>query len=135
MEKQNNVIEIAAGWWAARLQCLHHDNGGKEHVNQMAMFFADMLAASHKPTNDQLEKFKTALETCIKRERERRNYIYLSCDYSPDRILAEAAKEAGIDSSVFPYKVSTYITEDNKFMVRDGYGAPTVEVTEVPELI
>lgn len=70
MEKQNNVIEIAAGWWAARLQCLHHDNGGKEHVNQMAMFFADMLAASHKPTNDQLEKFKTALETCIKRERE-----------------------------------------------------------------
>lgn len=77
MEKQNNVIEIAAGWWAARLQCLHHDNGGKEHVNQMAMFFADMLAASHKPTNDQLEKFKTALETCIKREREKELYLLI----------------------------------------------------------
>lgn len=135
MEKQSNVIEIAAGWWAARLQTLHHDNGAKDQTNAMAMFFADMIAANHRPTNGQLEKFKTALETCIKRERERRNYVYLSCDYSPDRILAEAAKEVGIDSSVFPYKVSTYITEDNKFMVSDGYGAPTVEVTKIPELI
>lgn len=74
MEKQSNVIEIAASWWAARLQCLHHDNGAKDPINMKAMFFADMLAAKHKPTNDQLERFKSALESCI--EREEVMYLY-----------------------------------------------------------
>lgn len=132
MEKQNNVIEIAASWWAARLQKLHHDNGAKDSTNVMAMLFADMIAIDHRPTNDQLVKFRSALEDCIKREG--RNYISLSCDYSPNSILAEAAEKAGINSCVFPYKVSTHIDGD-KFIVRDGYGADAVEVTKVSELI
>lgn len=130
MEKQSNVIEIAASWWTARLQCLHHDNGAKDPINMKAMFFADMLAAKHKPTNDQLKKFKDALESRIRKM----DYVYLACDYSPCTVLAEAAKEAEISLNVFPYKVTTYI-EDGKFMVSDGYGAPTVEITEVSKLI
>lgn len=127
MSKHEEAIILAAEWWVRRIQILHHDNGDRSRECEFAMILADMLAAKNRATEDQLDKFKIALINRLKMENADRN-IYLSCDYGPDYILGEAANMAGVNYNVFPYKVSTYITPDGKFMVRDGYGASVVEV-------
>ena len=127
MNKHEETILLAAEWWTRRIQILHHDNGDRSRECEFAMILADMLAAKNCATEDQLNKFKIALIDRLKMENMDRD-IYLSCDYGPNHILGEAADIAGINYSIFPYKVSTYITSDGKFMVRDGYGASTVEI-------
>lgn len=127
MDKHEKVITLAAKWWMKRIQTIHHDNGDNSKQGQLAMFLADIFAAKCRPTEEQLNVFKTSLIDLLKQQDT--NYsINLSCDYGPNHILSEAAKTAGINNGVFPYKVSTCITPDNKFLVKDGYGASLVEI-------
>ena len=43
-------------------------------------------------------------------------------DYGPEGILYEVATETGIDSSLFPWKTTMKVTED-EVKVAEGYGA------------
>lgn len=45
-----------------------------------------------------------------------------------DRMLADAAAEAGIDRANFPFKTTMFFTEKEGVLVRDGYGAPAVRI-------
>lgn len=120
-----STAKLTAKWWRKKIEKNHHDNG--DPSCGLAGIMADMIAMNNRPSEEQLNKFEEVLTKIITEKTN--NYIYLDCDYGPCGDLALAAKEAGIDSSVFPWKTVT-TTEENKVEVRDGYGAPWTEVHE-----
>lgn len=115
------AAKATAKWWRERITRLHHDNGDNSQSSQMAGMLADMLAAKNTPSVEQLDKFEEALTEMLSKD----NIVQVSldCDYAPCKILYEAATVAGIDSSVFPWKVNTHTT-DKVLSVSDGYGQP-----------
>lgn len=120
-----STAKLTAKWWRKKIEKNHHDNG--DSSCGLAGIMADMIAMRNTPSVTQLDKFEEVLTKILIEKKN--NCIYLDCDYHPCEDLYLAAREAGIDSSVFPWKtVST--TEENKVEVRDGYGAPWTEVHE-----
>ncbi len=118
---KRETAEKAAKWWGDML-CHHHDNGANDRNNQLAMVLADMIAASNKPTDEQISKFVELLtDKLIEQDSDNRD-ISIYCDYHPDIMLREVADEVGIDSSVFPYKTGMSIYHDN-VEVKVGYGS------------
>ena len=122
-----STAKLTAKWWRKKLECSHHNNGDNSTPNIMASLMADTLAAKNTPTSSQLDKFEEVLTNIIIKKNN--SCIYLDCDYGPCEELATAAREAGINSIVFPWKTLS-TTEENKVEVRDGYGAPWTEVHE-----
>lgn len=119
------AAKATAKWWRDRLTRLHHDNGDNSQQCQMAGLLADLLATENKPTTEQLDKFEENLTELISKENIVK--INLDCDYTPCIMLYEAAMNAGIDASVFPWKVNT-ITTDNLLKVSDGYAQPWIDI-------
>ena len=123
-----------AKWWGERVDgSAHHDNGDHD---TMASVFAGILADTmNKPAEKaQIDKFVDVLAEKIEQEFEKRNYgrINLDCDYNPCRMLREAAQEAGIDPSNFPWKTNMsacfWEGEDLCVVVSDGYRAPWEQI-------
>lgn len=119
------AAEVTAKWWRDRLTRSNHDNGDNSQQCQMAGLFADLLSAKNTPTVEQLNKFEENLTELISKENIVK--INLDCDYTPCIMLYEAAMNAGIDASVFPWKVNT-ITTDNLLKVSDGYAKPWIDI-------
>jgi hypothetical protein len=91
----------------------------------MAGLLADLLAAKNTPTIEQLDKFEENLINLISKENIVK--VHLDCDYTPCIMLYEAAMNAGIEPSVFPWKVNT-ITTETLLKVSDGYAKPWVDI-------
>jgi hypothetical protein len=91
----------------------------------MAGLLADLLAVKNTQTVEQLDKFEGALLDLISKENIVE--VHLNCDYTPCIMLYEAAMNAGIDTSVFPWKVNT-ITTETLLKVSDGYAKPWVDI-------
>lgn len=131
MEKAKVSHEIAtkvAEWWADKV-CgdVKFDNGDPS----LSGLFAAGLASSmvEEVTAEQRQKFIDAIVSRIEGKEE----LYLCVDYSPCKILVEAANESGISKNNFPWKTSTVMQrnyEDYGFKIycRHGYRAE-------PELI
>ena len=119
------AAKITAKWWRDRISKLNHDNGDSSQQSQLAGMFADLLAAKNAPSVEQLDKFEANLTHLISKENIVE--VHLDCDYTPCIILYEAAMNAGIEASVFPWKVNT-ITTDNLLKVSDGYAKPWVDI-------
>ena len=120
---------LAAKWWANKIsRNPRHDNGANDMGNNLAGILADMM--NEPVTEEQKEKFISALvERLIKVERPYQ--ACMECDYAPNRILSESAKEAGISLNNFPWKTFMVWEYSKKcFMVKDGYRAPWVDVNE-----
>lgn len=129
--KREDAIKTAAKWWTDKLrQRAPHDNGDNSPANQFAMMLADMLTTPM--SEDQLNRFQEALEKEIAADLERHGWSSLGCDYGPCIELANAADQAGINTSNFPYKTHMHIRQHGKdnytVQVADGYGKPFVEV-------
>ncbi len=123
----NEVIEAAAEWWMKRISGqVTHQNGDDNFGSVLAGLIADMntrLVAAEK-----LQEFKRILiEKLTDMDSDNRDSIYLDCDYSPCRILADAAKKADIPLDNFPWKVSMQIHPD-LVGVKNGYGEPWVTI-------
>lgn len=120
------LCDTAAKWWADKCDgYTMHDNGAYDAANALAMMIADMM---NKPVSKAMKQsFTEHLSAKIQNKLEKAGYCklyYLDCDYSPCRILAEAANEVGIDLSNFPFKTGMRIyPKEKKIVVYDGYGA------------
>lgn len=121
---------VAAKWWAKAITRPKFDNGDKSRTGDIASMLA-MLRSSHDPvTKDQADAFEQALTEAICAEIAKYGSCYLNVDYHPDRILWEAAKEAGITSdSCFPWKTGMHISKDY-VSVSAGYAAPNEKLWE-----
>jgi hypothetical protein len=127
MKHNQETIKKAAKWWREKIQNAdHHDNGASDNGNMMAMMLADLLACKNTASKEQLDVFEDKLIEILSSIED--GEIDMRCDYGPDNILSKAAGYADISKYVFPYKTSTYIDRDDRFMVSDGYGKPFVEV-------
>ena len=114
----------AASWWGNKLKGnIRHDNGSDDDASKMAGFLADMMTTPS--SDDTIDKFEKILVEKILEENS--NYVDLYVDYHPDRVLAEAANEAGIDEMSFPWKTGVHIRND-KVTVSDGYGTGFTEI-------
>jgi len=123
MSNQDNTkttttaAEAAAAWWAQQLGAPVFRNvdanSGPEDIalGSFAGGMAAMLADKHPVSDAQGEKFVAALVAKIG-EISHRDWISLGVDYGPDLMLAEAATEAGIHTSRFPWKTHMSITRN-----------------------
>lgn len=117
-------IAAAAEWWANSITAPTHDNGDTTRNGEVGSFLAMLLCAGNPVTKEQAEAFKLALIESLMEVMKDRSYFSIHVDYHPDRILAEAAREAGITSTqCFSWKTSMNISED-KVEVSEGYAAP-----------
>ena len=121
------MSKLTSKWWRNKIECCHHDNGDSSTECMMAGVLADLLARQNAPSQFQLDKFEEVLTKTIMNNTS--VVVTLNCDYHPCEILHDAASAAGIDESVFPWKVSTQTTEDS-VCVKDGYGSPMMEIDE-----
>lgn len=120
--KYDNIAKYAAKWWADKIGGnTIHDNGDDTFGSVLAGLLADSMIK--KPSAEQLESYRVLLAKEILKVLEKRGTMSLSCDYSPDGILIEAAKTSGIELSNYPWKTNMRI-DDNKIRVSEGYGAP-----------
>lgn len=132
--ERNNLSEdmakAAAEWWATKIgsRGAHHDNGDKSDAGFIAGLLADML---NKPADNQaVSRFEEILAYKLQYTRP---YVYshFGCDYGPDRILADAATEAGVPLSNFPWKTRMCIDPDRGIIeISNGYRAPLETIYE-----
>lgn len=90
------AAEIAADWWTEKISKNLHE--------------------------DTRIRFRTKLRDTILDRREA-GHLSLDCDYAPNRMLADCAREAGVKLNNFPWKTNMEIS-GNTVMVSDGYGQP-----------
>ena len=141
---KNQAIITAVNWWADKINNPEpHSNGDNSPISIFACLFADMR--QEKLTELQLMEFRAKLAELIGRQIERdiemyhsRVMVILCCDYDPCAMLFDAAQQAGISKSNFPYKTNMIIesTDDGKYFtvkVSDGYRQPYVELYPVNE--
>jgi hypothetical protein len=120
-------VSKAVEFWKEQLRSGIWDNGDSSATGFMTTMMARDLQESSRPQEDVLEKFGVALDRLI-REGEIWSLRYgLSVDYEPGGVLADAAKEAGIETSAFPCKTRMYF-RDGKVEASCGYGAPSKEL-------
>jgi len=123
----NEVINAAAEWWMKRISGkVKHDNGD----DSFGSVFAGMLADEGvKPLTDaQLQKFKNSLVMRLSEKAGRgMDFLHLDCDYAPDAVLSDSARNADIPRDNFPWKVHMAITGDT-VEVSDRYGMPWVKI-------
>ncbi len=147
-------INAATNWWASKLmRVARFDNGDRSAVGGMTAVLAMMVSAKNAvPTEAEIARFKASLHQrlrlrCVATWRydmpEWGSYQRcVAVDYGPDRILAAACADAGIDNadSRFPCKTSMWI-DPGKVSVSEGYRAEpvtifpvaTVTVVDMPE--
>ena len=117
------LIEIAVNWWSERVtgKCVH-DNGDRSETSAFAGLLADCMI---EPVSNQdiINRYKESLAKHILKASGNCKELCLSCDYSPDYILATAAKEAGISVHNYPWKTSMILSE-KEIKVSEGYGQP-----------
>lgn len=131
--KTVEMARAAAHWWREKLERgVIHDNGDRSAMGAMAGIMADMLS---EPTDiNRLELFEKvlALRVCDEIENEAgRGFEYFSigCDYGPEGILFDAARETGVSARNFPWKTWMWIElKKEKVMVRDGYHGPMLTI-------
>jgi hypothetical protein len=143
----SKLLEAAANWWAEQISGhkLNWDNGAQNEgsaedrrIGNMMWMLGNINANSAREgvTSEKLQKFK---ESLIRRVSERYEnsvkhypeyYVTLSVDYGPDELLYESAKEAEIDSNVFPCKTVMWIDQE-KVTTRLGYGAQEKIIAQV----
>ena len=121
-------LEKAVKWWSNKVcKQTHHDNGDYSVQSALAMAIADM--GVKQVSAEQRTVFEEELGKLIEeKEKEWEGcYFSIGVDYGPDDVLGAAAKAAGINVLNFPFKTHMYF-QDGKIIVRDGYGAPPVEL-------
>lgn len=113
-------IKAAIDWWANAVQHPKMDNGDNTMNVFMAMFGGSCLAKEF--AEDEMRAFRSTLAKGITDELESRGQSYLSVDYGPSGVLADAGEAANMGAFAFPFKTSMVVTE-NLVKVASGYGS------------
>lgn len=125
------MARAAAHWWAERVDgTAHHNNRGGDLASVFAGILADTM--NEPPKVGALERFEEILAEKIMTAKYRMMRQSIWVDYGPDKILAEAAEEAGISCNNFPWKTGMYIDlEKGEITVRIALGEPKKIYPEV----
>ena len=127
MTLTKETIEKAVNWWVEKLVGNQpHSNGDNSYTSIMTCLLADSMVK--KISKKQLDTFKKVLATKIEEEAKAWQEVSIGCDYGPCVMLEQAALEAGISATNFPFKTWMYISGKDGVVVRDGYGAPPVRI-------
>jgi len=124
-------IEKIVNWWAEKVRAPKFngltEQERKDPRNDAYQLSEMMASALVKPiSGSQLNEFKKVLAEKI---RDLDWYdINLAVDYDPTRILADAAEQAGIPKTNFPWKTTMFFDMNGKIKTRSGYGAEIVEL-------
>lgn len=126
------IIERAAELWCRALRAPTRDNGDTGERGAMTSILSTMNAERDLAAVDDfdaaIERFRSILVARLKFLRDNagkltgntaaygpEKYFFhrtLSCDYSPDEILADAATEAGLPTSAFSWKSDVWMQPD-----------------------
>lgn len=121
MNEIDKIVDLATNWWMEIIQDPKFDNGDTSQTGALSMMLSKMLV---KDTNqEQLNKFKSLLQTKIYENLAYDKDYILSVDYGPCRDLYEVAQESGISENNFPCKTDMWIGKDH-LIVSYGYRAP-----------
>ncbi|MBR2704856.1 MAG: hypothetical protein IKE91_05235 [Clostridia bacterium] len=119
---------VASAWWANKISdtanLANYRIGATNSVgNDLISLLGALNATTLAPTPEATKVFQTALQEIIMREltNNPEHRVTLSCELSPNKLLQEAAREAGIDFSVFPFK-RTMRVSSTEVLVSDGKG-------------
>lgn len=121
--KFEKEAEVAANWWKNNIGVNAKQNNGDE----FASLFMLMNSLKVRITDEQKEVFLGVLKESVASELARLGRVYLSVDYGPDMILADAADKAEISYAAFPVKTAMWVYE-GKVQVACGYGAEAKEI-------
>ena len=119
----DEALKVAVDWWAAQLGGTTQDNGDAMTAVLMPLLQDRMP----KPTEAQIETFKTVLTEALRKRLDGPPYLRgVHNDYHPDPVLREAARAAGIEADCppFPIKTNMWIT-DESVKVCHGYHGET----------
>lgn len=124
---QEAIKKVVAFWVAVAFsQEENWDNGSPEQGGGgMMAILGNMNAISARNTVS--EEQKGLFAEILTNKLEESDYHDLHCDYHPEGLLLDAAKEAGIPSSCFPCKTSTQIRQGVAYG-KCGYGKPMEEL-------
>lgn len=120
------AAEAVGQWWAEQVGAPRFQNVRPEERSWESDFVsvtAHMLADKHPVTPEAGRGFAQALQRRVEEDLKRPGWTHLGVDYGPDPMLAEAAEEAGVSMSRFPWKTSMWVHRDY-VTVSTGYGAP-----------
>ena len=121
-EVPETMARVAAHWWAERVDGTAHHN---THAGDLASVVAGMLAdtMNEPPKVGALERFEEILAEKIMTTDSPYTCRNILVDYGPDKILFEAAREAGVNCNNFPWKTGMHIDPDEgPIMVRISMG-------------
>lgn len=125
-EISDKIIDRAVEIWCRSLHNPKFDNGDKSFNGFMGQSLAQMNIDADKSKIDgmeqRIESFRTELAAAIKSELKERSYVWLDVDYSPCKILADAAEKAGIPHSLFSVKSGVTLNPGHA-AASFGYGA------------
>lgn len=128
-------VDTAANWWSEKVRGgATHDNGADCIQSFMAMMMADKMVKPQE--DDKVEKFRNLLKDAMFSDYYSFNsheFMTLSCDYGPDRILSDCAEKADIFTINFPWK-TTMRFGNGGVQVKEGYGADyeSLELIKTP---
>lgn len=121
MNLTKETIEKAVNWWVEKVTANQpHSNGDNGYTSIVTCLLADSMVK--KISKKQVEVFKKELAMRIEEEAKAWTEISIGCDYGPCVMLEQAALEAGIPATNFPFKTWMYISEKDGIEVHDGYG-------------
>lgn len=130
----DKFIERGVELWCRELRKPEFNNGSNNFlVNAMAFLNIKQDRDNTPDMETRIEVFRVALTENLKKKKDGEEcfYCWLSTDYAPNRILAEAAEEAGIPKSQFSCKSSVCI-ENTHVSASFGYGAKTINHYPLP---
>ena len=133
---KEQIIELAASWWANVIKDAKLDAGDDERDGAIAIVLGKML--QQPIAQEKSEMFKNRLKEYLDIEFDKclinngMRSIILDCDYGPDRNLSEIAKQCDISENNFPWKTTMWIGT-NFCNVRYGYRHPIEAIFETKE--
>lgn len=115
----DSVIQ-AVEWWMKNMNCAVSNmmrSGTIPQTGISPMLILSMMTETQLHTdknNEKIEKFREILESKIRNELYIKKECLLRVDYDPEGILADALKEAGIQSRIgmFPTKTIMWVYPD-----------------------
>lgn len=117
--------EKAAKWWTDEIRkknSLRSNSEEAKNVGGVAKIMATLLATKKQPDSEISDLFEKKLAEVIRQYVKRHGSLTLKCDYSPDIVLGNVARETRVDVMKLPWKTNMHITPQ-KVEVCHGYGA------------
>jgi len=139
------LAQQAASWWRKKIEgpgyLSKFDNGDTSRDGEFGRVLASLATLkTPQPASEQFDRFEQVLTEAIHTRLLREpkpaepDDLVLDVDYGPNRLLGEAAREAGVGG--FPWKTTMWVCWAADPMecyveVRAGYGRPTERLPTV----